>query len=241
MRIAIIEDNESVAKGIAFVLRDAGHAVDLIHDGLEADAHLRGDGADVLILDINLPGMSGIGVLKNLRKRQDDRPVLLLTARGSTEERIEGLDAGADDYLVKPFEMAELEARIRAMARRRAVPVVQTMTVGGLRFDPQHRQVQHKGQVIDLPRKERVVDLDGESVPVGVAGHDVEIVAPDQQLVSVHEVAADGVAGCDLRRADELLEGLRRLGNATIDDPELALPLGANYAQHYRHTPLDVQ
>lgn len=157
MRIAIIEDNESVAKGIAFVLRDAGHAVDLIHDGLEADAHLRGDGADVLILDINLPGMSGIGVLKNLRKRQDDRPVLLLTARGSTEERIEGLDAGADDYLVKPFEMAELEARIRAMARRRAVPVVQTMTVGGLRFDPQHRQVQHKGQVIDLPRKELAV------------------------------------------------------------------------------------
>jgi two-component system OmpR family response regulator len=157
MRNAIIEDNESVAKGIAFVLRDAGHAVDLIHDGLEADAHLRGDGADVLILDINLPGMSGIGVLKNLRKRQDDRPVLPLTARGSTEERIEGLDAGADDYLVKPFEMAELEARIRAMARRRAVPVVQTMTVGGLRFDPQHRQVQHKGQVIDLPRKELAV------------------------------------------------------------------------------------
>lgn len=157
MRIAIVEDNESVAKGIAFVLRDAGHAVDLIHDGLEADAHLRGDGADVLILDINLPGMSGIEVLKNLRKRQDDRPVLLLTARGSTDERIEGLDAGADDYLVKPFEMAELEARIRAMARRRAVPVVQTMILGPLRFDPQHRQVAHEGDVIDLPRKELAV------------------------------------------------------------------------------------
>jgi len=157
MRIAIVEDNESVAKGIAFVLRDAGHAVDLIHDGLEADAHLRGDGADVLILDINLPGMSGIEVLKNLRKRQDDRPVLLLTARGSTDERIEGLDAGADDYLVKPFEMAELEARIRAMARRRAVPVVQAMTVGPLRFDPEHRQGAHEGDVIDLPRKELAV------------------------------------------------------------------------------------
>lgn len=157
MRIVIVEDNESVAKGIAFVLRDAGHAVDLIHDGLEADGHLQGDGSDLVILDINLPGMSGIEVLRNLRRRNDHRPVLLLTARGSTNERIEGLDAGADDYLVKPFEMAELEARIRAMARRRAVPVVQPIIVGPLTFDLQHRQVRNGNTVLDLPRKELAV------------------------------------------------------------------------------------
>lgn len=157
MRIAIVEDNESVAKGIAFVLQDSGYAVDLIHDGLEADAHLRGDGADVVVLDVNLPGMNGLDVLRNLRRRKDNRPVLLLTARGRTDERIEGLDAGADDYLVKPFEMAELEARIRAMARRRDVPVVQPIAVGPLRFDLQHRQVSHDGATIDLPRKELAV------------------------------------------------------------------------------------
>lgn len=157
MRIAIVEDNESVAKGIAYVLRDAGHAVDLIHDGAAADDYLRDDGADLLILDINLPGMSGIEVLRNLRMRKDNRPVLLLTARGSTNERIAGLDAGADDYLVKPFAMEELEARIRAMARRRAVPVVQPIAIGPLAFDLQHRQVTHDGHVIDLPRRELAV------------------------------------------------------------------------------------
>lgn len=157
MRIAIVEDNKSVAKGIAYVLQDAGHAVDLIHDGQEADAYLRGDGADLLILDINLPGLSGIDLLKNLRRRRDERPVLLLTARGSTDERIAGLDAGADDYLVKPFEMAELEARIRAMARRRTVPVMQPVLVGQISFDPQHRQLHFRDQTIDLPRKELAV------------------------------------------------------------------------------------
>lgn len=157
MRIAVVEDNESVAKGIAFVLRDSGHAVDLLHDGIEADDYLKGESAELLILDINLPGMSGIEVLRNLRRRKDNRPVLLLTARGSTDERIEGLDAGADDYLVKPFAMAELEARIRAMARRRDIPVMQPISVGQLQFDLQHRQVSHDTAIVDLPRRELAV------------------------------------------------------------------------------------
>jgi len=154
MRIAIVEDNESVAKGIGFVLTDAGHAVDLLHDGVDADAHLRGDGADLIILDINLPGMSGIEVLRNLRTRGDDRPVLLLTARAETNDRIEGLDAGADDYLVKPFNMDELQARVRALARRRALPVVKPIEIGALSFDLQARSVKGSGADIDLPRRE---------------------------------------------------------------------------------------
>lgn len=157
MRIAVVEDNESVAKGIAFVLRDSGYAVDLIHDGDHADEHLRDDGADLIVLDINLPGIGGLEVLRNLRRRNDNRPVLLLTARGNTTDRIEGLDAGADDYLVKPFEMAELEARIRAMARRREIPVVRPIEVGLLLFDLQHRQIFHAGAPVDLPRRELAV------------------------------------------------------------------------------------
>lgn len=157
MRIVIVEDNESVAKGIAYVLRDTGHAVDLIHDGAQADDFLQTDGGDLIVLDVNLPGMNGIEVLQNMRLRGDDRPVLLLTARSSTGERIEGLDAGADDYLVKPFEMPELEARIRALSRRRENPVVQTITLGALTFDPQRRQLLGPNGEIELPRREMSV------------------------------------------------------------------------------------
>lgn len=184
MRIVIVEDNESVAKGIAYVLRDAGHAVDLIHDGAQADAHLQNDGADLLILDVNLPGMDGLDILKNLRRRRDKRPVLLLTARGGTGERIAGLDAGADDYLVKPFEMAELEARVRALARRRDIPVVEPMRVGPLEFDPQNRQVTAGPDVLDLPRRELSV-LEAMVLSQG------RVVSKSQLLDAVYGVGSD--------------------------------------------------
>lgn len=154
MHIVVIEDNQSMAKGIAYVLRDAGHAVDLLHDGIQAELFLRSDDADVIILDINLPGMSGLDILKTLRARDDDRPVILLTARSETHERVAGLDAGADDYLVKPFDMAELLARIRALSRRRTRDLVNTETIGSLVLDVTARQLRAGDEILQLPRRE---------------------------------------------------------------------------------------
>lgn len=143
-----------MAKGIAYVLRDAGHAVDLLHDGLQAERFLRTDVSDVIILDINLPGMSGIDILKLLRARGDERPVILLSARSETHERVAGLDAGADDYLVKPFDMEELLARIRALSRRRTRETVYTESIGSLVLDVTTRQVSSGGEILELPRRE---------------------------------------------------------------------------------------
>lgn len=154
MRIVLIEDNAALAKGVAYRLNDLGHAVDILEDGLEAEAHLRNDGADLIILDINLPRLDGISILRGLRERGDDRPVLLLTARSETVDRVRGLDAGADDYLVKPFEMDELEARVRALARRQSRPLRRTAEFGGLEFDLDTRQVAINGDTLPLPRRE---------------------------------------------------------------------------------------
>lgn len=157
MRIVIVEDNRNVAKGIAYVLRDAGHAVDLIHDGDEADMFLRDDGADVIILDIDLPGRDGFSVLRGLRQRGDMRPVLMLTAKSDMSDKIAGLDAGADDYIAKPFEMAELAARIRALSRRAQTADLREVCIGNLTFDAVARQVFGPGGALDLPRREVAV------------------------------------------------------------------------------------
>jgi len=157
VRIALVEDNEALANGIAHCLKDSGHAVDLLGDGVSADAFLSEEGADLIILDINLPGMSGIEVLQNLRRRRDATPVILLTARGAVENRVEGLDAGADDYLVKPFDMSELEARVRALLRRPKDAVARAVPIGSLTYEPEMNELIHNGIQLDLPRKERAV------------------------------------------------------------------------------------
>ncbi|UOA31951.1 Transcriptional regulatory protein tctD [Sulfitobacter sp. DSM 110093] len=154
MRIAVIEDNEALAQGIAHRLRDRGHAVDLLHDGEEADAFLRHEGADLIVLDCNLPGCDGLEVLSRLRRRGDGTPVILLTARAETSERVAGLDAGADDYLTKPFEMDELEARLRAMARRKNLEFAARDAIGPLVFDRTNRQLLKDEQPLAFPRKE---------------------------------------------------------------------------------------
>ena len=157
MRITVIEDNVGLAKGIAYSLEDAGHSVDLLHDGSEADVFLKTDASDLIILDINLPSTDGLTLLKALRARGDQRPVILLTARAEIKDRVVGLDAGADDYLIKPFEMAELQARVRALSRRPAKPHRQMQEIGLLRFDRAARQLFAGDETIELPRRELAV------------------------------------------------------------------------------------
>ncbi|NIY73149.1 response regulator transcription factor [Marivivens donghaensis] len=154
MRIAVIEDNEALAEGIAIRLRGRGHAVDLLADGSQADQFLSQEGADLVVLDLNLPGMDGIDVLRALRRRGDGTPVILLSARSETAQRVAGLDAGADDYLTKPFEMDELEARLRAMARRKNLEFAERETLGALVFDRSARQLFKDDKPLDIPRKE---------------------------------------------------------------------------------------
>lgn len=157
MRIVIVEDNEALANAIAYRLRDRGHAADILLDGTEADAFLNRESADLVVLDINLPGQSGLQILQGMRSRGDGAPVLLLTARSETSDRVLGLDMGADDYLVKPFDMDELEARIRALSRRKQLDYGNRERIGRIDFDRTARQVKADGQPLDLPRRELAV------------------------------------------------------------------------------------
>lgn len=154
MRIVLVEDNVSLAKGIENALKDQGHAVDWLSDGAEAATFLGVESADLAIIDVNLPGLSGFEIVRRIRSVGQAIPVLMLTARGELVDRIEGLDAGADDYLVKPFEMAELSARIRALARRRPNLQKGNVKIGSLRFDRTARLLSGPDGPIDLPRRE---------------------------------------------------------------------------------------
>lgn len=154
MRIVLVEDNISLAEGVQNALKDQGHAVDWLADGGQAAAFLAKESADLAIIDVNLPGLSGFDILRHIRGLGQAIPVLMLTARGELSDRIEGLDAGADDYLVKPFEMAELSARIRALARRRPNLQKGRVQIGTLQFDRTARLLTGPDGPIDLPRRE---------------------------------------------------------------------------------------
>ena len=140
MRILIAEDDPSIAAGVSAALRQGGHAVDHVVDGIRADAALKDTPYDLLVLDLGLPGIDGSEVLQRVRKRGSGLPVLVITAREGLRERVRVLDLGADDYLVKPFALAEFEARVRALLRRYTTQGAPEITIGRLRLDlPGHR------------------------------------------------------------------------------------------------------
>ena len=184
MRITIIEDNESLRKGITYRLEDEGYGVDGLGDGRDAADFLRREASDLVILDINLPGLSGLEVLHGMRARDDHRPVILLTARGETEDRVRGLNAGADDYLVKPFAMDELVARIRALSRRRAVAPQRTVPLGPLALHLEPLQLVSDQGPLDVPRREL-------SVLSVLARSQAAAVSKGQLLDAVYGTGAD--------------------------------------------------
>lgn len=154
MRILVVEDEKNLRDVIVKQLLDERYAVDGCGRGDDALDYLRAAEYDAIVLDILMPGMSGLDVLKRLRQKGDATPVLLLTALGSVDDRVNGLNAGADDYLVKPFAIDELKARLRAMLRRAAGQAVDTLTVADLTLDTRARTCARGGTAIELTGKE---------------------------------------------------------------------------------------
>src|SRR3974390_1604591 len=139
MRVLVVEDEKKTASFIRKALQAEGFAADVCHNGDDALAAARATPFDAIVLDIMLPGRDGLSVLRQLRERQNAPPVLLLSARGEVNERVEGLNAGADDYLPKPFVLAELIARVRALGRRATPALPPVLTVRALPLDPGRR------------------------------------------------------------------------------------------------------
>lgn len=154
MRIFLVEDNSALADGVTRALTKVGYAVDSASDGEDADSILATQDFDLVILDLNLPGFDGLEVLRRMRSRGDNAQVLILTARDGVEDRVAGLDLGADDYLTKPFELAELEARVRALLRRSGGISSTETRLGGLRFNSVARRAWVNEIPLDLPRRE---------------------------------------------------------------------------------------
>lgn len=136
MRILLVEDDAMIGEAIQDALKDAGYAVDWVNNGLTALSALDTQTYDQVLLDLGLPGKDGLGVLDSIRARNDPVPLLIITARDSLDDRLRGLDGGADDYLLKPFEMAELLARMRAVMRRKGGSASPVLTNGIVSLDP---------------------------------------------------------------------------------------------------------
>jgi DNA-binding response OmpR family regulator len=154
MRVLVVEDEKKTASFVRKALQAEGFAVDECHDGEAALAAAAATPFDVLVLDIMLPGRDGLSVLRQLRERKNTTPVLLLSARGEVNERVEGLNAGADDYLPKPFELVELVARVRALTRRSTENKSTTLRVADLTLDTLTHKAQRGGMTIELTTRE---------------------------------------------------------------------------------------
>jgi len=154
MRILLVEDHQLLGDAIHVSLRQAGYSVDWVQDGVAAESALTAEEFAAVVLDLGLPRRSGLEVLQALRQRGKQVPVIILTARDSVEDRIRGLDCGADDYLVKPFDMGELAARLRALVRRSAGTASAALQVGKLSIDPASCSATQNDQQLSLSARE---------------------------------------------------------------------------------------
>ena len=219
MRILIVEDDAPLARSIVALLKGAGHAVDHVARGEDALMVLATEPYALVVLDVGLPDIDGFAVLHGLRKRGDRVPVLMLTARDALDDRVRGLDLGADDYLRKPFAPEELEARIRALGRRRGGDPVPELVIGTLSLNRSTNQAQVGERKLDLRRREWAV-LDALATRAGqivpretlqseVFGYD-EPVGPNAIEVNITrlrgKLAPDGPAIRTVRGVGYLLD-----------------------------------
>jgi DNA-binding response OmpR family regulator len=157
MRILLVEDDRMIGESVRCALRQEGHVVDWMRDGRAADAALGSESFDLVLLDLGLPQRDGLDVLRALRDRKNATPVIILTARDAVADRVRGLDAGADDYVVKPFELDELTARMRAVQRRHSGRAQSAVEIEGVRIDPATREVTLGGEPVLLSAREYAV------------------------------------------------------------------------------------
>ena len=187
MRILLVEDDLPLAEALTTLLVQSHYAVDCVHDGASAEALAAAEPYALVILDLNLPQMDGLAVLRAMRARGNQAAVMILTARGSAEERVRGLDLGADDYMVKPFDIREFEARVRSLLRRQAGIAGAALALGPLSLDLVSGQFSVHGQVMDLPARERAL----LEILVKRAGRVVAKEAILASLTSIDEFLSD--------------------------------------------------
>jgi two-component system OmpR family response regulator len=157
VRILLVEDDVMLADAVARALRQSAHTVDVVASGDEADDFLTANEYDLVLLDLGLPSLDGFEVLRRLRQRRDPVPVIILTVRDAPEDLVKGLDLGADDYLTKPFNLPELEARVRALIRRAHASASSELVHGTLRLDMAGRRLYCAGQPVELSARELAV------------------------------------------------------------------------------------
>mgnify|MGYP000845751696 FL=1 len=154
LRLLVVEDEKKLCDMIAKSLHQAGYEVDTCNDGEEALDMIYAEMYDLIVLDLNLPGMDGMDILRELRKENEETKVLILSARSQIADKVDGLDAGANDYMEKPFHLQELEARVRSLTRRKFVQKNVCLECGNLRFDTRERTAYAKDKPVALTRKE---------------------------------------------------------------------------------------
>ena len=187
MRVLLVEDDLPLAEALLSLLVSSGHAVDCVHDGKAASDLVAAEQFDLMILDLNLPELDGISVLRAMLAKGNSAAVMILTARGAAEDRVRGLDLGADDCMTKPFDVREFEARVRSLLRRQAGLRSSTLSLGPLSLDLTSRQFSGDGQIMDLPPRERAI----LELLVTRAGKVVAKEAIVQSVTSLEDILSD--------------------------------------------------